>query len=242
MGGPRLVVNLNDLRSLDSTLVNRMMSTPIPYIVALEAAANEIASQESTTYTKLSLENITLKVGFEGSFGSNHVSPRGLLSSCLKSLVCVEGIVTKCSTVRPKIVQSVHYCPKTGNSLKRDYRDSTALELGMPEVDESGREMPDRIRGVTNNIYPSKDKENNPLEMEYGLSKYKDHQTVTIQEMPERAPMGQLPRSVDIILDNDLVSGVECKWSASGVQVECKWSATRCNQMQPDATRKILII
>eukprot|EP00112_Aurelia_sp_Birch-Aquarium-sp1_P000473 Seg1044.9 transcript_id=Seg1044.9/GoldUCD/mRNA.D3Y31 product="Maternal DNA replication licensing factor mcm3" protein_id=Seg1044.9/GoldUCD/D3Y31 len=96
------------------------------------------------------------------------------------------------SLIRPKVVRSVHYCPNTKKTMERRYTDMTSLNA-YP----------------TTSAYPTKDDDGNPLETEYGLSIYKDHQTFTIQEMPEKAPAGQLPRSVDIVADDDLCD--KCK-------------------------------
>ena len=56
---------------------------------------NDLAEEDSD---KFKASEAKVEVGFEGSFGQLHVSPRGLRSSCLRSLVCVEGIVTKVRT------------------------------------------------------------------------------------------------------------------------------------------------
>jgi DNA replication licensing factor MCM3 len=137
------------------------------------------------------------------------LSPRGLTSSSLRQLVCVEGVATKVSAIKPKVVKSVHYCQTTKQHSQRDYVDSTDPQLGLQAVDASGRELPDRIVNITQTVYPTQDPEGNQLETEFGLSVYKDHQTITLQEMPERAPMGQLPRSIELILDHDLVDKIK---------------------------------
>ena len=209
-GETRLTVNLNHLRVFDPSLTRHLMRRPMAYLHPLMTAVSESARELDPTFAKTHAQTL-VQVGFEGSFGSNHVSPRGLLSSLICNLVCVDGIVTKCSVVRPKVMRSVHFCPATKRHLTREYRDDTALNLGL---EENGRPML-----PTTTMYPTRDPEGNLLETEYGLCEYKDHQVVTIQEMPERAPLGQLPRSVDIYLDHGLVNLVKPgdRVSVSGV-------------------------
>lgn len=48
----------------------------------------------------------------------------------------------------------------------------------------------------------------NLLTTEFGMCKYKASQTVTVQELPETAPPGQLPHSAEIVLEDDLVDKV----------------------------------
>ncbi|KAJ8356627.1 hypothetical protein SKAU_G00194210 [Synaphobranchus kaupii] len=185
----RLIVNINDLRRRNYTRAIRLLNSSFEELLAFQLALKDLVASVDATYAK---QHEEFFIGLEGSFGNKHVTPRTLTSRLLGSMVCVEGIVTKCSLVRPKVVRSVHYCPATKKTMERKYTDMTSLDAFPSSA-----------------IYPTKDEENNPLETEFGLSIYKDHQTITVQEMPEKAPAGQLPRSVDIILENDLVDVVK---------------------------------
>lgn len=115
------------------------------------------------------------------------------------------------SLVRPKVVKSVHFCPATGNFTNREYRDITS-NMGLP----TGTVYPTRVTlnllfsnftfiTLTLNEILSQDDNGNLLVTEYGLCQYKDHQTLSIQEVPENAAPGQLPRTVDAIVEDDLV-------------------------------------
>ncbi len=63
-------------------------------------------------------------VNFEGNFGRNHVTPRGLKAELVNKYVAVNGIVTKMSIVKPRIQTSVHYCEATKRGLIKQYNDN----------------------------------------------------------------------------------------------------------------------
>ena len=82
-----------------------------------------------------------------GAFGEFSCNPRTLGSSHLNRMVSLEGIVTKCSLVRPKVIQSVHYSEKKDRFLSRKYRDATMTASGATSL----------------NVYPQEDEDKNPV-------------------------------------------------------------------------------
>ncbi|KAJ2363600.1 MCM DNA helicase complex subunit [Coemansia sp. RSA 2610] len=187
---PRLIVSMDHIREFDAELAAQLMAEPAEFMPALEAAATE-AGRAAATRTGVAVDTMfQVAVGFRGAFGAHHVTPRGLRARQLGQLVCIEGIVTRCSLVRPKVMRSVHYAAAAKAFYAKTYRDQ-AGGTGFSSA------------------YPTTDDKGNPLTTEYGYSRYADHQTVNIQEMPERAPPGQLPRGVDVVLDDDLVDAVK---------------------------------
>ncbi|PVG02771.1 putative MCM3-subunit of pre-replication complex [Serendipita vermifera] len=188
----RLIVNLDDLRAYRRELATAVLKEPADHIHAFEIGLAHAIDTFKDPLKHLT-EGKDYKLGFSGSLGDHHVSPRTLRATHLGKLISLEGIVTRCSLVRPKMLTSVHYCAAKDNWVQRTYRDATSTSNLPP----------------TSSITPQTDDDGNPLQTEFGLCVFRDHQRISIQEMPERAPAGQLPRSTDVVLDDDLVD--KCK-------------------------------
>ncbi|KAJ5934323.1 DNA replication licensing factor mcm3 [Penicillium verhagenii] len=185
----RLTVSIDELRAHNRELADGLLTSPFEYSEAFDRALKEVVKTLPGRPARETSDEVNYYCAYVGAFGEFSCNPRTLGSGHLNRMVSLEGIVTKCSLVRPKVIQSVHYSEKKDRFLARKYRDQTMTASGATSL----------------NVYPQEDEDKNPLITEYGYSTYMDHQSISIQEMPERAPAGQLPRSVDVILDDDLV-------------------------------------
>ncbi|ODV95967.1 hypothetical protein PACTADRAFT_49394 [Pachysolen tannophilus NRRL Y-2460] len=192
----RLCVSIDEVRDFDKDFWTGLLETPSEFLPAAERALKDTIM---VIYNPMDFPNCDLSadsdfyLSFRGSFGDHQLTPRSINSSYLSKMVSIEGIVTKASLIRPKIIKSVHFCDTTGRFHQREYRDQTTSFNPI----------------TTSAIYPTEDADGNKLITEYGFSKYRDHQIITVQELPELAPAGQLPRSLDIIVDDDLADQVK---------------------------------
>lgn len=189
----RLTVSIDDIRAHNREIAQGILYQPFEYSPCFDRALKDIINTLPHRSSRETDPETMYYVAYAGSFGENACNPRTLGSALLNRMVSLEGIVTKCSLVRPKIVKSVHYNEAKNTFLFREYRDQTMTVDGPASL----------------SVYPQEDREGNALITEYGYCTYRDHQTISIQEMPERAPAGQLPRGVDVIMDDDMVDRVK---------------------------------
>ncbi|KAK5999465.1 hypothetical protein QM012_005466 [Aureobasidium pullulans] len=189
----RLAVSLDEIRQHSTEMAEGILNQPFDFSQAFDRAVKNIVNTLPGRPPHETADETMYYCAFYGSFGQYATNPRTLSSQHLNHMVSLEGIVTKCSLVRPKVVKSVHYNETKSSFHFREYRDQTMTMNGA----------------ASTSVYPTEDDEGNPLVTEYGFCTYRDHQTISIQEMPERAPAGQLPRSVDVIMDDDMVDRVK---------------------------------
>eukprot|EP00933_Yihiella_yeosuensis_P005377 TRINITY_DN109890_c0_g1_i1.p1 TRINITY_DN109890_c0_g1~~TRINITY_DN109890_c0_g1_i1.p1 ORF type:complete len:794 (-),score=254.27 TRINITY_DN109890_c0_g1_i1:141-2522(-) len=184
----RIPLGLAELQKAEPGLDQKLLHAPLKYILPFEEALLAFVGETNQKAVKALKKPLSLDIS--GSFGRNHVTPRGMTAEALGRLMCVEGIVTKSGISQPKLVQSIHVRKDADDGYveQRDHRDTTSLSSqrnsvgGMPKQDSEGYE----------------------LQMDIAMSVYKDSQVFTIQEAPENSPPGQIPRNIQVISDGDL--------------------------------------
>jgi DNA replication licensing factor MCM3 len=127
-GENRLLVNIADLRNQSEEYAKGVLFSPMEFIPAFDKALKDVVQAQLEPQQTDTLYH----VGFEGSFGNNFVSPREICSRYIGKMISIEGIVTRCSLVRPKVAKSVHYCEATQLFHAKEYRDGFSLENQMP--------------------------------------------------------------------------------------------------------------
>ncbi|CUG92588.1 minichromosomal maintenance complex subunit, putative [Bodo saltans] len=203
----RLIIDMNDLLDFhvtagggaggdnETSLGMSLMQQPGRYVPLLELAIRDRVADQQADYLKIDYRSVAVHAGFDGPVGKL-LGPRELYARHLNTLVALEGVITRQSAPRPRVLETVHYCRETNKFTKKEYRDQLT-----PLLDSS--HLP------TVNVMPKTDMDGNALRTELGLSSFLDSQMAMLQEAPERAPTGQLPRSVEIRLDDDLVDVVK---------------------------------
>ena len=213
----RITLDLNRMRESEPLLTELLLKNPLKIIPMMEKSLNEMnkgLKGEKSLEAKNTVQSTKeekIHINFQGMLGTHLVSPRGLNAELTNQYVGVQGIVTRISQVKPKLVYSVHYCEETKKGNVKEYNDQMKISessntYGQPlnGIFETGNST-----GFMNNAIPTRDINHNPLNFEYGFSKFNDYQTVLLQEPPERTPLGQLPRSVEVVLEGDLVDKVK---------------------------------
>ena len=211
----RITIDINRMREVDPFLTKMVLKDPLKIIPLMEKRLNEISQEfkgeKEQSNTIQSKKEEKLHVNLQGMLGTHLVSPRGLTAELTNQYVGVQGIVTRISEVRSKLEYSVHYCEETKKGNIKEYNDQMKIQESSNTYGQplNGNFEVGKASGFMSNAIPTRDINHNPLTLEYGHSKFKDNQVILLQEPPERTPVGQLPRSIEVVLEGDLVDKVK---------------------------------
>jgi DNA replication licensing factor MCM3 len=123
-GERRLQVSLDEIRNHNRELADGLLNDPFEFLPALDKALKDTVRAMANTNSVVT-DDTMFYCALVGSFGEFAVNPRTLSSKHLNHMISMEGIVTRVSLVRPKVVKSVHWNEKKKLFHSREYRDQT---------------------------------------------------------------------------------------------------------------------
>ena len=175
-----LTIDFQDLISFDNVFMASAAEDPQKFLDMADNALISVLRVEDPDYVN------SLDVSFIKSRFTNypeHVALRALRSRHIGKLIHISGIMMRASVVKPLLVQAMFLC--------------RICQTEIPQAQEEGRYTEPALCSVCG--------KKTPVRLLPQKSQFKDWQKVRIQESPEELPPGQMPRSVDVILEGDIV-------------------------------------
>lgn len=175
-----LRVNFQDLVSFDNMFAVLVTEDPQKFLATASSALLSILRMEDPDYVeKLDVSTIRIRI----INYSEHVPLRHIRSKHIGKLIQINGILMRASEVKPLLVEAVFRCRVCGQDI--------------PQTQEEGRytEPP---------LCPTCGKKT-AMRLIPEQSRFIDWQKVRVQESPDELPPGQMPRSVDVVLEGDIV-------------------------------------
>ena len=179
-----LVIDFDDLLAFDEELANLLIDNPVPILEEAGKAIKDVMVVENAEYAN-SVEKFVARI--RGLPENLRVPLRRLRAVHINKLISVEGIVTRMTPVKQQLVVARFKCRECGEEIEEP---QTGRGLKVPIV------CP---------VCQAQGKKRSSFDLVLERSKYIDWQKFVLQEKPEELPPGQLPRSLEVILKEDLV-------------------------------------
>ncbi|MHA1648792.1 MAG: hypothetical protein ACTSYB_01260 [Candidatus Helarchaeota archaeon] len=184
MRGERsLEINFDDLFNFDPTLAERTLQSPLECIEAAAEAIRNVMVIEAEDYARH-----TFHARFVNLPENHRIHLRKIRAEHIGKLISVNGILTRASEVKPQLIVGVFRCRRRG---------CEDIDIEIPQGD-----------AFTKPYQCPNCNQKGPFEFLPQKSIFIDWQKIRIQEKPEELPAGQLPRSLDAYLKEDLVDTV----------------------------------
>jgi len=175
-----LVVDFNDLTLYDHELVDVLLRSPITTISIFNSAFQKVLKMFNEDLSEEILRRYRIRIKNVG----RQIPIRELhRAENLGKIVSFKGIIVKSTKVRPILRRALFRCAICGLIFPHEFEDEFEKPSSCPNptCDNSSR-----------------------FELLKDGMEYEEYQELSIQELPEELPPGQLPQSVNVIVRGDI--------------------------------------
>ena len=179
-----LVVDFEDLTSFDVMFSDYAEKNPVKFLQMMSNTLHATLHQQAPKYIENLGKESQIQVRITNYPNKEElVKLRAIRSKHIGKLIRIKGIMMRASEVKPRLVEAVFQCRICDQEISQTQQDGRYME--PPFCPVCGKKT--QVRLLAN------------------ASEFRDWQKVRIQESPEELPPGQMPRSVDVILEGDIV-------------------------------------